>query len=290
MLQRSSSDSSAAGSATHTGAHPRRHLLSTFIIAFWTLFIILTVVTHEVAYRASWDFEQARYRWELPWFLGPRIGIPTIMRTAFTQAHGPITAMHLARLAVNTLNLSWSSPKTWMEVFWLADRRWAGPVGLGKTGWTIASRRLRVSFGFVLLAALNIVAVVTPVFMTRTYSMAAGDAQSSIVGNVSTVDLSIMSRLTRGAQLSVGNEVLSNGLPPQAMFPLNTYIGTLPVGIRKALFLSGDSYSSNMRLAGILVAGECYFHSHQLYEACSELSTSRDIGSEQGFAALSPMH
>jgi len=289
MLQRSSSDSSAAGSATHTGAHPRRHLLSTFVIAFWTLFIILTVVIHEVAYRASWDFEQARYRWELPWFLGPRIGIPTIMRTAFTQAHGPITAMHLARLAVNTLKLPWSSPKTWIEVFWLADRRWAGPVGLGKTGWTIASRRLRVSFGFLLLAALNIVAVITPVFMTRTYSMAAGDAQSSIVGNVSTVDLSIMSRLTRGAQLSVGNEIWSKGLPPKAMFPPNTYTGTLPTGLEKWLFLSGDSYASDMRLTGILVGGECYAWTDQVGHTCyrDETPKSWDFDGEQAAMALS---
>jgi len=190
--------------------------------------------------------------------------------------------MHLARLAVNTLNLPWSSPKTWMEVFWLADRRWAGPVGLGKTGWTIASRRLRVSFGFILLAALNLVAVITPVFMTRTYSVTFGDAQRSIVANVSAVDLSIMARLSRATQLSVGNKIWSKGLPPSVMFPQNTYTGD-PLGWvdPKWLFLTGDSFASEMRLAGVLVGGYCEIIDRRRKQPCWLKSTKYwDLGGQ----------
>lgn len=307
MLPRSPSDSSAAR-APYISAHPRRHLLSTFIITSWALFIILTVFIHEVAYRASWNFDDARLAIDLPWIIRPGIGIPTIMRTAFTQAHGPITAMHLARLAVNTLNLSWSSPKTWMEVFWLADRRWAGPVGLGKTGWTVASRRLRVSFGFILLAALNLVALVTPVVMTRTYSVTVGDAKRFFDRKVPMIDLSTMAGLSRRVQLAVGNEIWSKGLPATAMFPRNIYSGTeiwstgLPItemfpkniysGTETSnfphwLFLSGDSIGSGMGLDGVFVAGNCKFMSSTLEATCSDRPTRNwDLNGKQSGLVL----
>lgn len=104
-------------------ASPSYHLLSTIVVCSWGLFIILTIGIHEMAHRAMWDPDRLLlYGGYIPWVYRPTSGLPSLLRTIFTQAHGPITAMHVARLAVAALDASWMSPNTWMEVFWLAER------------------------------------------------------------------------------------------------------------------------------------------------------------------------
>jgi len=155
------------------------------------------------------------------------------------------------------LETSWASPKTWMEVFWLADRRWAGPFGLGKTGWTIVSRRLRVSFGFILLACLNIVTLVTPVFMTRAYSVATDYVSGGFAENASMIDLPTLARLSSGIQITTGNEIWTKGLSSALIFPRNSY-RTPEITEEGWYFFTGElPNQSESSLTGIFVGGRC---------------------------------
>jgi len=127
-------------SVGNTRVSPGYHLLTTIAVVVWSLFIVITLMIYELAHHATWNPDRVAAGRALPW--GFTV-LPSILRTVFDQAHGPITAMHLARLAVGSLDAPWASASTWMEVFWLSDRRWAGPLGLWMTFETLISRKLR---------------------------------------------------------------------------------------------------------------------------------------------------
>ena len=62
-----------------------------------------------------------------PWYYSNN-GLPSLFFTSIAQGHGPVTALHLIRLAVSVLHSSSVlPPRTWTELFWLADRNlsWA---------------------------------------------------------------------------------------------------------------------------------------------------------------------
>ena len=244
---------------------PRYHVFSTFVVVLWGFLIIAMIIIHERGVRLTRDPSQpieggADHGFHVPWIYGPAPGLAGILRTAFTQAHGPITSMHLARLAVGVLEIPSMSPHTWMEVFWLADRRWAGPFGLGKTGWTVVSRRLRVSYGLVLLAALNVVALITPIVMSRAYFAGTRSAWPYSTFNLSTFDLSVASvESLAGDQLKYGLAWWSHGDAAPAAYSRNAYAG---LGAQQneshgAWFFTGDTEESGMTYTGIRVAGGC---------------------------------
>jgi len=246
--------------ALSISASPSYHLFSTFVIIAWTLFIGATVIVHELAHRMTWDPSRVASGAVIPWAFRPSTGLPNILRIVFSQAHGPITAMHLARLAITAPEVVWASPKTWMEVFWLSDRRWAGPVGLAKTGWTLASRRLRVSLTFCLLAALSIIALATPLVMSNAYPVKTNDVEHQInVPNVTMLDLQMLSAMLNEDQLTIGGDIWSKGLSPPELLPRNAYAetGMQSTASGGAWFFSGGSSKSEMLLTGIRVAGGC---------------------------------
>jgi hypothetical protein len=75
------------------------------------------------------------------------------MLVIFAQAHGPITAAILARLAISSLQNINTAPRTWAELFWLADRSWQGPVAISSTYFTMVKRQIWPSTTFVLFSA-----------------------------------------------------------------------------------------------------------------------------------------
>ncbi|KAL0574268.1 hypothetical protein V5O48_007676 [Marasmius crinis-equi] len=58
-----------------------------------------------------------------------------------------------------------------MELFWLADQEWLGPVGIIKTTWKSIRSRTRASLTFTLFATISTIALITPVFMTQAYKV-----------------------------------------------------------------------------------------------------------------------
>jgi len=241
--------------------HPSYHLLSTFVIVIWTLFTAATVIIHELAHRETWNPDRILASEGIPWVYRPGSGLPSILRTGFAQFHGPITAMHLARLAVAALDVSWASPKTWVEVFWLADRRWSGPIGLAKTGWTLIKRWRRMSLSFLLLAAISVVALATPVVMTRAYPVVTSHVDHFITAtNVSVFDLSAATDdELADSQVILAYSLWGKGRSATDLYPKNSYAesGVQSSDVGGSWFFTGDSKKSEMSVSGIRVAGGC---------------------------------
>jgi hypothetical protein len=95
-----------------------------------------------------------------------------VMSVFFAQAHVPITAAHLARLAVSALHNPDTAPRTWTELFWLADRSWQGPLAIGNTYLSMLRRRVRPSVTFVLFSIACISAIATPILLSRAWPSA----------------------------------------------------------------------------------------------------------------------
>ncbi|KAL0571489.1 hypothetical protein V5O48_010477 [Marasmius crinis-equi] len=171
---------------------------SLILISIWAVSVALMiwwlerVVRHtpeEVQIDPLAYFGASPLVWIKRWAIVMRL--PTVLLTVFAQAHGPITAMHLARIAVSALSRRSSAPNSWMELFWLADGEWEGPMGIAKTAWATRwwgsskdSRTSsppppppapkdppipRVSFTFVLFATTSAVALITPVLLSQAY-------------------------------------------------------------------------------------------------------------------------
>ena len=250
-------------SAQHIQASPSYHLFTTIIIIAWSVFIVVTLVTLELTHHATWDYDRVAARKPLPWVFSV---LPGVLRTIFDQVHGSITAMHFARLAVGSLDVPWASANTWMEVFWLADRRWSGPVGLTKAFWTLISRKRknlhgpRIAISFWFFAAISVTALVTPVALSRAYDLASSNVQRPIASaKVSMVDLSILGGLTDSVQTTWGDQIMDRGVAPTSQFPDNMYaeIGVPKSSIRGSWFITGNANKTNMALVGVRVAGGC---------------------------------
>ncbi|KAL0569234.1 hypothetical protein V5O48_012734 [Marasmius crinis-equi] len=97
--------------------------------------------------------------------------LPGILLTVFAQAHVPITGIHLARTAVSALQHHSSAPNSWMELFWIADQEWMGPIGIIKTTRRSIRYRTRTSLTFILFAATSAIALITPVLMTQAFKV-----------------------------------------------------------------------------------------------------------------------
>lgn len=248
-------------------SHPRLslsyHLFSTVTVVAWSIFITATLITLELTHRATWDYSRVANNEALPWAFSV---LPSILRTIFDQGHGTITAMHLARLAVGSLDISWTSANTWMEVFWLSDRRWAGPFGLWMTLKTLISRKRRklrgphVSLGFWLLTMLSIVTLVTPVTLSRAYHVTMGLTKLE----TPTIQTSEMTTSWRGKVAGdhagmLGRSIWVRGFAPALQFPDNMYAepGVQASSTSGAWFITGWTDKATVPLIGIRVEGGC---------------------------------
>ena len=236
------------------------HLLSTCAVVIWGLFIGATIVIHELAHRVTWKPSRSAAGGDIPWIYRPGSGLPSILRIIFAQAHGPLTAMHLARLAVNALDLPWASPNTWMEVFWLADRRWAGPVGLGTVGWTLTRRwKGGASITFWSLALLSVVALATPLVLTRAYPVVTAEVVYDAVASVIEVKSSDLKEWTMSVQLQEGNALWRKGVSVNEVFSRNGFaeIGASSSSTSGSWLFTGDPGQVEVSLSGIRVSGQC---------------------------------
>jgi hypothetical protein len=128
------------------------------------------------------------------------------MMTIFAQGHTAVTGIHLGRLAISSLHYSALAPKTWAELFWAADHKWEGPLGLLETLWALLRIRRKISFTFLLFMTTSLVALFTPTVLDRAYSRdldgptTFGHLEQMLVLGPRTMDGNITSRqLTLGA-------------------------------------------------------------------------------------------
>ncbi|KAL0568652.1 hypothetical protein V5O48_013331, partial [Marasmius crinis-equi] len=142
------------------------HPLSLILLILWAIFTIglLCLLEGAVAHGPGSAGEDNNF--DPPWTFTT---LPTILLTVFTQAHIPITAFHLARIAVSALQNPNTTPNSWAELFWLADQEWKGPVGIVKTALLSIRSRTRASFIYILFATTCAIALVTPVLLSQAY-------------------------------------------------------------------------------------------------------------------------
>jgi hypothetical protein len=165
------------------------------ILAAWIGYIIFMVVQLEKAVAAS------KHTWDDPWheFTNSQQEMLTLLLTVFAQAHTPITTMVLARLAVGALSLDgessfaesfWSkltltpiatAPKTWLEVFFLADGDWQGPLGIARALWISHRRKTRLSSTFALFGVTILLSLPQPLLISRAYPYQVVTSGTSII-------------------------------------------------------------------------------------------------------------
>ncbi|KAL0563382.1 hypothetical protein V5O48_018687 [Marasmius crinis-equi] len=138
---------------------------SLILLIIWIAFIaaVLCLLESSVRLGPRQDIDSWLYR--------SLASVASILRTVFIQAHVPITAMFLARVAVSALQNARSTPNSWTELFWLADREWMGPMGIIKVTYQSVRSRKRASLMFILFGTTCTTALLTPVFLIRAYQV-----------------------------------------------------------------------------------------------------------------------
>ncbi|KAL0572125.1 hypothetical protein V5O48_009838 [Marasmius crinis-equi] len=242
-------------------SRPKRqlHPFSLILLILWGSFTVGLLCLLEVAVthgpRSAREDDNFHPSWTL-------ITLPTILLTVFTQAHVPITAFHLARIAVSALENPKTTPNSWAELFWLADQEWTGPVGIVKTAFISIRSRTRASFNYILFATTCAVALVTPVLLSQAYQV----RQVLITGlnreiRLSAVSLSDMSYLGPEMLSAVGLASWETGLSVTDMYNTSLFIPkeqprdtTLHP---QDFFFAGDIGNASAILPGLRLQGNC---------------------------------
>jgi len=230
----------------------RYHPLSTILLVVWVVVVGATIGLLERAVIVS------RQSVSIPWQYQTD-GLPSLLVTLVAQAHGGITTMHLARLAVSGLFTSLGRPHSWMELFWLATGKWSGPVGMLETVWTVFRLRIRrISCVFVLFALIMASALALPLVLERAYPASA-------------INVTVVERLAFTTPSDAGSRhvtaysklVTGNGGATRqsviAAFNRTTYI---PVGAPREnssndMFIAGDILGRDVTLVGVRIQGSC---------------------------------
>ncbi|KAI0077805.1 hypothetical protein K474DRAFT_1642587 [Panus rudis PR-1116 ss-1] len=231
----------------------RYYPLSLFLIVFWVIFVAVVVTLLERSVAISTTIVRQ------PWYYS-HDGLPNVLLTIFTQAHGPITAMHLSRLAISALRSSNVAPRTWLELFWLANNNWEGPVGMLITGFGMISRRVRISQSFTIFSLISLVALVTPLILNRAYPVQTLDVQVPQTITPSTISAERFGSLDAYAQVAAGGGMWATGLTVLDMFNSTSYT---PAGVERGadtgdLFFAGDVKGYDVTLPGLRLRGSCH--------------------------------
>lgn len=156
--------------STHPLATPKGHglhihPLSTILIIIWMLYIIFMVYLYERAAKIGRGDDQVQYIDLFNYTV-----VASFLGTVFAQAHAPITAFHLSRLALSALHRPLTAPRTWRELFWSADRAWKGPIGILSTLIQAARARVFVSWTFLLFVLTSVCALLSPFLLAQAYA------------------------------------------------------------------------------------------------------------------------
>lgn len=232
------------------GAHLSYHPFSTIILVLWAAIIVLGVLLLEKSAAAA--PRHVSQPWYYRW-------LPGIFLTVFAQAHGAITAMHLARLAVSGLQSSSSAPASWMELLWLADKSWADPVGILSTLLATARLRTRVSGAFALFAALSLVALATPIVLSRAYPVEGLVVQESRTFRPNALDEQKLEGIDAYAQMAAGGGAWATNLTVAEVFNNTVFIppGTDRSGALDDVFFGADVQGMSATLPGLRIQGGC---------------------------------
>ncbi|KZV90621.1 hypothetical protein EXIGLDRAFT_837694 [Exidia glandulosa HHB12029] len=194
----------------------------------------------------------------LPWLYTVA---PGLLFTVFAQAHAAVTGMHLARIAISALGSPHTSPNQWIELFWIADRLWASPVGVLRTCATAFRKWIRPSLMFFLFALTCIIAIATPTVLNRAYPTHSVEVFYDDEISLVTFDPGRMSNIDAFLEESVGMGSWVTGQPMSQLYNASVF---LPDGARwdaqrdaSDFFFAGDIGEAEVVLPGIRFQGGC---------------------------------
>ncbi|KIP02973.1 hypothetical protein PHLGIDRAFT_499485 [Phlebiopsis gigantea 11061_1 CR5-6] len=249
-----SNDKIASSPRTCPPSKPFFHPLSLAIIAFWIVLIAGEIVLLERSVAV------APTTVKLPWYYS-NDGLPSVLFTIFTQGHAPVTAMHLSRLAVSAVQFRGSAPRTWLEMFWLADKKWAGPMGIAMAAWSVVRTPMRVSPTLVVFAATVLAALVTPLVLNRAYPIRAMDVAVNRTFFPNTLAAAKLDQIDAYAQIAVGAGAWSTNLTVLELYNSTTFVpASNPAREASAtdFFFAGDVQSMDVTLPGVRIQGGCH--------------------------------
>ncbi|KAL0572123.1 hypothetical protein V5O48_009836 [Marasmius crinis-equi] len=236
----------------------RLHPLSLILLILWAVFIVSLLCLLEVAVTHGPESAEEDNNFRPPWAL---ITLPTILLTVFTQAHVPVTAFHLARIAVSALQNPNTTPNSWAELLWMADQEWTGPVGIVKTTFISIRSHTRASFTYILFATACAVALVTPVLLSQAYQVQQVLVTAGREIQLSAFSFRGMFGNASASQLSVVLASWETGFSVTDMYNTSLFI---PKGQPwdtalhpRDFFFASDIGNASVILPGLHFQGEC---------------------------------
>ncbi|EIN11594.1 hypothetical protein PUNSTDRAFT_131754 [Punctularia strigosozonata HHB-11173 SS5] len=242
--------------ASTPGTKLQNYPASLFVFVFWLGYIAAMIwLLNDVARRSATSAEDSLFE--------KKDILAQIMSVFFAQAHVPITAMHLGRLAISSLQNPDTAPHTWTELFWLADRSWQGPIAIGGTYFTMAKRHMRPSATFFLFSLACLSAAVTPILISRAWPTQA--VLTSIPRGIwsNTFSPALINNVDSAAQMGTGQGAWTSGLSVLKVYNATTFLAEIPDPVSKSqspseFVFAGDVVGYDVvDMPAIYVNGSC---------------------------------
>jgi hypothetical protein len=229
---------------------PAYHPLSTVILALWIVYMGITFWVLETA------VANAPRSVDQPWHLR---ALPSILLTVFVQGHTGVTSIHLARLGVSALQSRKLAPRTWIELFWLADGNYQGPTGLATVGIGMLRLRTFVSKTFLLFALTSVVALITPLVVSRAYPIATIDVRQTVQFWPDALSSPLLNVIDPLAPQAIGTGGWTSGMSISELYNTSVYT---PVGVTRSdspmdFFFASDTDGLDVTLPGVRILGQC---------------------------------
>lgn len=256
---------STDSSAQRLHAYP----LALLVVTAWACLVALLLIVLELAARRS-----PRYV-HLPWYYD---WLPTVALTIFSQAHGPITTMFIARISVSNLHHPGRAPKTWHELFDQADKAWSSPVYIAL--WPF-KRSPRLSSLFVIFILQSLIAMATPILLSRAYPVQAIEVATRTSLNLDLFTPSLLEGLDAYTQISVGAGGMTSGDSILDLYNSTIYLpsnASLGTSLPYDLFIAGSTQGTDAIVDGLRIQGRCLqvtnvTNPRDIEELCSPLSS-----------------
>jgi hypothetical protein len=228
----------------------RYHPFSTVVLAFWVVFIGITVWLLESA------VTNAPLAIHQPWHL--RV-LPSLFLTVFAQGHSAVTAIHLARLGVSALQSRQLAPRTWVELFWLADGNYQGPTGIATVVVGMCRARTLVSKTFLLFSITSIISLLTPLVTDRAYPTGTVDVRETVTLRPSVLSVPLLSNTDPNQFEVVGSGGWASGMSVLDLYNTSVYTpaGTVRDEALSDFVFASDVSGFNLTIAAVRAQGSC---------------------------------
>ncbi|EIN11411.1 hypothetical protein PUNSTDRAFT_42678 [Punctularia strigosozonata HHB-11173 SS5] len=235
-----------------SGYYLHYHALSILAIGIWVVYTVTMIGLLDSLTRADVSNPQATALKET---------VVDIMSTFFIQAHVPITGMYLARLGMSALQHPKTAPRTWIELFWLADRNWQGPLAIGATYYTILQRRIRPSPTFIMFSLASIAALATPILMRQAWPVSVLDTVQTWTLDLDSFSPITFNNVDSASQRATGEGAWTSGLSILDVYNTSTYLNASYPYVNESsgeYFFAGDAINLEIpSMPGVWISGNC---------------------------------